>query len=198
MAASVVEDAAAMIDESACRHNPNYHIEVGGSVEGAKRAASVLAMLPVMAVIILIVLMFQLQSVQRLLLVISVVPLGLIGVVLAMLITNTPVGFIAVLGMIALIGMITRNSVVLIDQMDTTHSQRGQVVAGRHRRDRERLRPVFLTAGSTVLRHAADHSRSVLGSARLHRHRRPGGRRGADPRLPARTLRPLVPHSPQG
>jgi len=104
-----------------------------------------------MAVIILIVLMFQLQSVQRLLLVISVVPLGLIGVVLIMLITNTPVGFIAVLGMIALIGMITRNSVVLIDQIDLAIEEKGRTWQSVIDTTAQRLRPVFLTAGSTVL-----------------------------------------------
>ena len=151
MAAGVVEDAAAKVDELRAA-NPNYHIEVGGTVEGAEEGlASVVAMLPVMAVIILIVLMFQLQSVQGLLLVISVVPLGLIGVVLAMLITNTPVGFIAVLGMIALIGMITRNSVVLIDQIDQKMEEEGKSWQGVIDVTAQRLRPVFLTAGSTVL-----------------------------------------------
>jgi multidrug efflux pump subunit AcrB len=151
MAASVVEAAAAKIDE--IRHaNPNYQIEVGGAVEGAEEGlGSVVEMLPVMGIIILIVLMFQLQSVQRLLLVISVVPLGLIGVVLIMLITNTPVGFIAVLGMIALIGMITRNSVVLIDQIDQAMEEKGKTWQGVIDVTAQRLRPVFLTAGSTVL-----------------------------------------------
>ncbi|MFD1327216.1 efflux RND transporter permease subunit [Mycoplana ramosa] len=151
MAAGVVEDAAAKIDELRAA-NPNYQIKVGGTVEGADEGlASVVAMLPVMAVIILIILMFQLQSVQRLLLVISVVPLGLIGVVLAMLITNTPVGFIAVLGMIALIGMITRNSVVLIDQIDQKMEEEGKSWQGVIDVTANRVRPVFLTAGSTVL-----------------------------------------------
>lgn len=151
LAAGVVEAAAAKIDELRAA-NPRYPIEVGGAVEGAEEGlASVVEMLPVMTVIILIVLMFQLQSVQRLLLVISVVPLGLIGVVLIMLITNTPVGFIAVLGMIALIGMITRNSVVLIDQIDLAIEQKGPTWDSVIDVTARRLRPVFLTAGSTVL-----------------------------------------------
>jgi multidrug efflux pump subunit AcrB len=150
-AASAVEDAASKIDELR-QANPIYPIEVGGAVEGAEDGlAAVVEMLPVMGVIILIVLMFQLQSVQRLLLVISVVPLGLIGVVLIMLITNTPVGFIAVLGMIALIGMITRNSVVLIDQIDLAIEEKGRTWQSVIDVTARRLRPVFLTAGSTVL-----------------------------------------------
>ncbi|QRM54393.1 efflux RND transporter permease subunit [Sinorhizobium sp. BG8] len=151
MAAGVVDAASGKIEELR-RANPNYQIEVGGAVEGAEEGlASVVEMLPVMAIIILIVLMFQLQSVQRLLLVVSVVPLGLIGVVLIMLITNTPVGFIAVLGMIALIGMITRNSVVLIDQIDQRMEEKGKSWQGVIDVTAQRLRPVFLTAGSTVL-----------------------------------------------
>ena len=151
LAAGVVEAAAGKIDELR-KANPRYQIEVGGAVEGAEEGlASVVEMLPVMAIIILIVLMFQLQSVQRLLLVISVVPLGLIGVVLIMLITNTPVGFIAVLGIIALIGMITRNSVVLIDQIDIAMEEKGRTWRGVIDATAHRLRPVFLTAGSTVL-----------------------------------------------
>ncbi|KWV58448.1 ACR family transporter [Rhizobium altiplani] len=150
--ATDIVDAATPQIAALIRDNPNYLIEVGGSVEGAEDGlAAVVAMLPVMAVIILIVLMFQLQSVQRLILVVSVVPLGLIGVVLIMLITRVPVGFIAVLGMIALIGMITRNSVVLIDQIDRRMEEEGRSWQGVIDVTAQRLRPVFLTAGSTIL-----------------------------------------------
>lgn len=151
MAASVVDAAHEKIEQLR-RENPNFTIEVGGSVEGAETGlGSVLEMLPLMAIIMVIILIVQLQSVQRLILVISVVPLGVIGVVAIMLITNTPVGFIAVLGMIALIGMITRNSVVLIDQIDTRMAERGKTWQGVVDVTAERLRPVFLTAGSTIL-----------------------------------------------
>ncbi len=150
--ATDIVDAATPQIAALIRDNPNYLIEVGGSVEGAEDGlAAVVAMLPVMAVIILIVLMFQLQSVQRLILVVSVVPLGLIGVVLIMLITRVPVGFIAVLGMIALIGMITRNSVVLIDQIDRRMEEGGRSWQGVIDVTAQRLRPIFLTAGSTIL-----------------------------------------------
>lgn len=73
------------------------------------------------------------------------VPLGLIGVVLIMLVRNTPVGFIA------LIGMITRNSVVLIDQIDTRTEQTGKSWQDVIDVTAARVRPVFLTAGSTIL-----------------------------------------------
>src|SRR5258708_12874665 len=67
----------------------------------------------------LIVLMIQLQSFSRLFLVLSVAPFGLIGVVAALLIAGKPLGFVAILGVLALVGMIVRNSVILVDQIDT-------------------------------------------------------------------------------
>ncbi len=151
LAASVVEEAEPRIAQLRL-DNPSYKIEIGGSVEGAETGmASVTAMLPIMAIIMVVILMFQLQSVNRLLLVLSVVPLGLIGVVAIMLITNTPVGFIAVLGMIALIGMIIRNSVVLIDQIDKRIAEKGKSWQSVIDATANRVRPIFLTAGSTIL-----------------------------------------------
>ncbi|MCD2183800.1 efflux RND transporter permease subunit [Rhizobium sp. GN54] len=151
LAASVVEEAEPRIEQLR-RDNPGFSIEIGGSVEGAETGmASVTEMLPVMAIIMIIILMFQLQSLNRLLLVFSVVPLGLIGVVAIMLITSTPVGFIAVLGMIALIGMIIRNSVVLIDQIDKRIEEKGKTWQSVIDATANRVRPIFLTAGSTIL-----------------------------------------------
>ncbi|MDI7861614.1 efflux RND transporter permease subunit [Rhizobiaceae bacterium n13] len=151
LAEGVVSEAEPKIEELR-RDNPDYQIEIGGAVEGAETGlSSVTEMLPIMAIIMVIILMFQLQSFQRLLLVLSVVPLGLIGVVAIMLVTNTPVGFIAVLGMIALIGMIIRNSVVLIDQIETTIAQRGKAWQSVIDATANRVRPIFLTAGSTIL-----------------------------------------------
>jgi multidrug efflux pump subunit AcrB len=94
---------------------------------------------------------FQLQSFMRMALVVSVAPLGLIGVVLAMLTTRTPMGFVAILGIIALGGMIIRNSVILIDQI-TTDLDRGLspwdavIDATLHR-----FRPILLTAAAAIL-----------------------------------------------
>ncbi|NNC00891.1 efflux RND transporter permease subunit, partial [Corallococcus exiguus] len=92
-----------------------------------------------------------LQSFSRLALVISVAPLGLIGVVVAMLTTNTPMGFVATLGIIALIGMIIRNSVILVDQIEHNHGAgmdtwNAVIEAAQHR-----LRPILLTASAAIL-----------------------------------------------
>ena len=99
---------------------PGYTVAVGGTVEeSGKSLASVAAVLPYAGLLMLIILMVQLQSASRLFLVLSVAPFGLIGVVLALLLARKPMGFVAILGIIALVGMIVRNSVILVDQIET-------------------------------------------------------------------------------
>jgi multidrug efflux pump subunit AcrB len=96
-------------------------------------------------------LMIQLHSVQKMFLVASVAPLGLIGVVLALVPTGTPMGFVAILGILALIGIIIRNSVILVTQIDE-FEQKGYapwdavVEATEHRR-----RPILLTAAAASM-----------------------------------------------
>ena len=129
-----------------------YHIAVGGSVEeSAKAEASVMAVLPMALLLMLTVLMLQLQSFNRLFLVVSVAPLGLIGVVAALLVADKPMGFVALLGVLALTGMIVRNSVILVDQIQTEeahgrHPWEAVVEATAHR-----FRPILLTAAAAIL-----------------------------------------------
>jgi len=104
-----------------------------------------------MIFLMLTILMVQLQSFQKMFLVISVAPLGLIGVVMALLPTGTPIGFLAILGIIALSGMIIRNSVILIDQIDMDlarglHPWDAVIDATTHR-----LRAIVLTAAAASL-----------------------------------------------
>jgi len=127
-------------------------IEAGGTIEeSAKGLTSIVAVFPIMIMLMLIILMVQLQSFQKMFLVISVAPLGLIGVVLALLPTGTPMGFVAILGIIALSGMIIRNSVILIDQIDM------DMARGLHPWDAvidattNRFRPIVLTAAAASL-----------------------------------------------
>ena len=129
-----------------------YQVVEGGSVEeSAKGQASVLAVFPIVLVLMLTVLMIQMQNFSRLFLVCSVAPLGVIGVVLALLITQKPMGFVAMLGTVALIGMIIRNSVILIDQIEVERT------AGRTGWDAVvtaslvRFRPIILTAQAMIL-----------------------------------------------
>lgn len=150
--AAVVAHLQPKLDVLRAKLPAGYRVEVGGIVEdSAKAQASVAAVVPTMLIIMLTVLMMQLQSFSRLILVISVAPLGLIGIVVAMLSTNTPMGFIATLGVIALIGIIIRNSVILIDQIDSNRAT-GQdgwnavIDATMHR-----VRPILLTAAAAML-----------------------------------------------
>ena len=129
-----------------------YAVAVGGTLEeSGKSQHSVLAVVPLMLFLTLTILMIQLQSFQRLILVLSVAPLGLIGVVAALLLADRPLGFVAILGVLALIGMIARNSVILIDQIEH------EVARGLSRWDAvveatsHRFRPITLTAAAAIL-----------------------------------------------
>ncbi|HTR06594.1 MAG TPA: efflux RND transporter permease subunit [Paraburkholderia sp.] len=131
---------------------PGYRIEVGGSVEeSAKGEASIYAQLPVLAVAVLMLLMIQLQSLARVMMVVLTAPLGLIGVVIALLVFRQPFGFVAMLGVIAMFGIIMRNSVILVDQIETDiragHKRFDAVVGATVRR----FRPIMLTAAAAVL-----------------------------------------------
>jgi len=132
--------------------SPAYAIATGGTVEeSAKSQASVIAVLPLMLFIMLTALMVQLQSFQRLLLVLTVAPLGLIGVVAALLISGKPLGFVALLGVLALIGIITKNAVILVGQIDNEREQGKSVWDAAMDASSSRFRPIMLTAISTVL-----------------------------------------------
>jgi multidrug efflux pump subunit AcrB len=151
-AATVVQDLAPKLAALRVSLPSGYHVEVGGTVEeSAKGETSVIAVAPVMLILMLTVLMIQLQSFSRLFLVLSVAPLGLIGVVGALLLADKPMGFVAMLGVLALTGMIARNSVILIDQIETERAH------GRHPWDAvveataHRFRPILLTAAAAIL-----------------------------------------------
>jgi multidrug efflux pump len=132
---------------------PGYRIEIGGAVEESDKAnASLFAIFPVMLAVMLSVLMVQLQSFARLFLVFLTAPLGIVGAVPALLLAGLPFGFVALLGLIALAGMIMRNSVILVDQIDRDfatgqHSLAEAIVAATLRR----ARPVVLTAFAAIL-----------------------------------------------
>ena len=107
--------------------------------------------MPLMLILILIVLMIQLQSFSRLFLVLSVAPLGLIGVVAALLIADKPLGFVALLGVLALTGMIARNSVILIDQIETERAHGREPWDAVVEATAHRFRPILLTASAAIL-----------------------------------------------
>lgn len=129
-----------------------YDITVGGSVEDStKSQASVAAVFPITIVLMMTVLMVQMQNFSRLALVLSVAPLGVIGVVLALLTVQKPMGFVSLLGVLALIGMIVRNSVILVHQIqvekEAGHSDWNAIVEAALLR----FRPIMLTAVAAIL-----------------------------------------------
>jgi multidrug efflux pump subunit AcrB len=104
-----------------------------------------------MLLLMVVFLMAQLHSFSRLALVLSVVPMGLIGIVIALLVFGQPLGFVAILGILALFGMIARNAVILIEQIETERAQRPQIWDAVVEATLSRFRPIMLTAISTVL-----------------------------------------------
>jgi multidrug efflux pump subunit AcrB len=129
-----------------------YRIEIGGAVEeNAKAQGSINAQMPLLLVAVLVFLMIQLQSFSRVLMVLLTAPLGLIGVVIALLLFRMPFGFVAMLGTIAMFGIIMRNSVILVDQIEQDiragHARFEAVIGATVRR----FRPITLTAAAAVL-----------------------------------------------
>lgn len=129
-----------------------YSIETGGAIEESVKAdTAIQAVMPVMLLLWAVFLMIQLQSFSRMFMVVLTAPLGMIGVSLALLVTGAPFGFVATLGVIALAGMIMRNSVILVDQIDRdirAGEPRWQAIINATVR---RTRPVVLTALAAIL-----------------------------------------------
>ena len=151
-AATVVQALAPKIEALTASLPSGYHIAVGGTVEESSKAeSSVAAVLPLMLILILTVLMIQLRSFNRLFLVLSVAPLGLIGVVAALLLADKPLGFVALLGVLALTGMIARNSVILIDQIEKEKAHGRDPWDAVIEATTHRFRPILLTAAAAIL-----------------------------------------------
>src|SRR5262249_13152229 len=131
---------------------PAYRIEPGGAFEeSAKGNASIFKLFPLMVIVMLTLLMIQLQNFSRLFLVFLTAPLGIVGASLGLNVATQPFGFVALLGLIALAGMIMRNAVILVDQIET------DVAHGLTRKEAiveatvRRARPVILTALAAIL-----------------------------------------------
>lgn len=150
--ATVVNELAEKMDQLRTTLPGGYLLEVGGAVEeSAKGQTSVNAGMPLFLAVVFTLLMLQLKSISRSFIVFLTAPLGLIGVVLFLLLFNKPFGFVAMLGTIALSGMIMRNSLILIDQIEQ------DIRSGQNQWDAildatvRRFRPIILTALAAVL-----------------------------------------------
>ena len=150
--ATLVRQIEPTLNEIKARLPDGYLLEVGGTVEDAERGQkSVNAGMPLFIVVVLSLLMIQLRSFSRTVMVFLTAPLGLIGVTLFLLVFRQPFGFVAMLGTIALAGMIMRNSVILVDQIEqdiASGLDRWQAIIEATVR---RFRPIVLTALAAVL-----------------------------------------------
>ncbi|MFN6995131.1 MAG: efflux RND transporter permease subunit, partial [Aquincola tertiaricarbonis] len=140
------------LNELRQRMPPGYTIEIAGAVEeSSKGQGSIAAGVPLMLFIIFTLLMLQLQSFSRSVLVFLTGPLGIAGVAGALLLLNRPFGFVALLGVIALMGMIMRNSVILIDQIEHDRARGVPTWTAVVESAVRRFRPIVLTAAAAVL-----------------------------------------------
>ncbi len=173
-----------------------YLLETGGTVEDSARGQdSIKAGMPLFLIVVATLLMLQLRSFSRAAMVLVTAPLGIIGVTLFLLLFRVPFGFVAMLGTIALAGMIMRNSVILVDQIqqdiDAGHDRWHAIIDATVRR----FRPIVLTALAAVL------AMIPLSRSAFYRldgggdHGRTDRRHGVDPGVPAGAVRGLVPRA---
>lgn len=149
---TIVTALAPAIAEFSDRLPALYEVQVGGTVESsAESQKPIAAVVPVMLLIMLTLVMVQMQSFRLMFVVLAVAPLGLIGVVAALLPAGAPMGFVAILGVLALIGILIRNSIILFQEV------KDLLAAGRNKWDAvfeasdSRARPILLTAAAASL-----------------------------------------------
>ena len=150
--ATVTKEVWPQLDELQKRMPAGYRIEIAGAVEeSSKGQGSIAAGVPIMLFITFTLLMLQLQSFSRAMLVFLTGPLGIAGVAAALLLLNRPFGFVALLGVIALMGKIMRNSVILIDQIEQDRARGVPDWSAIVESAVRRFRPIVLTAAAAVL-----------------------------------------------
>lgn len=147
--ATVVAELAPSIEALKKELPKRYKVEVGGAVEeSAKGQGPILAVIPIMLLVMATVLMLQLQSFQLLFMVVVVAPLGLIGVVAALVPSGAPLGFVAILGVLALVGILIRNSVILVMQIEELRQEGMDGWSAVIEATEHRMRPIMLTAAA--------------------------------------------------
>ena len=149
---TVMDQLAPKVAEFTKELPAGYSVAIGGSVEeSAKSQAPIVAVVPLMLFVMATVLMIQLQSFHRLFLVFAVAPLAVIGVVMALLPSGAPLGFVAILGVLALIGILVRNSVILIVQIEDLRKEGRPAWDAVVEATEHRMRPILLTAAAASL-----------------------------------------------
>ncbi len=149
---TVVSHLAGAVEDFRATLPAAYSVEVGGSVESSTESqAPIVAVVPIMVLVMLTLVMVQMQSFRLMFVVLAVAPLGLIGVVAALLPAGAPLGFVAILGVLALIGILIRNSVILFQEVkDLLERGRTRWEAVFEASD-SRARPILLTAAAASL-----------------------------------------------
>ncbi|RNF81932.1 efflux RND transporter permease subunit [Montanilutibacter psychrotolerans] len=150
--ASVMAEISPTLDAIRAGLPYGYTVNVGGSVEDSARGQdSIKAGMPLFLFVVFTLLMLQLRSFSRSVMVLLTAPLGVIGVVLFLLVFRVPFGFVALLGTIALAGMIMRNSVILVDQIEQDRSEGAEPWKAIVEATVRRFRPIVLTALAAIL-----------------------------------------------
>ena len=150
--ATLVSDLAPAVAAFSATLPAGYHVDVGGSVEeSALSQQPIIAVVPIMILIMLLLVMIQMQSFRLMAIVLAAAPLGLIGVVVALLASGAPLGFVAILGVLALVGILIRNSIILVHEIqELLHRGRDRWTAVFEASD-SRARPILLTAAAASL-----------------------------------------------
>lgn len=150
--ATVSNDLKPAIEKFSAQLPHGYSVSEGGAVEEAQKGSqSIFDVIPLMLCSMITLLMLQLRSFSRVAIAVIIAPFGLIGVVIAMLTTATPLGFVAQLGIIALAGMVIRNAVILIEEVDANHKNGLSAVESITHAAVHRARPILLTACAAIL-----------------------------------------------
>lgn len=150
--ATVTDQLNPLFNPIRAKMPPGYRVEIAGAVEeSSKGQGSIAVGAPLMLFIMFTLLMLQLQSFSRAVLVFLTGPMGIAGVAAALLLLNRPFGFVALLGVIALMGMIMRNSVILIDQIEQDRARGVPTWDAVVEASVRRFRPIILTAAAAVL-----------------------------------------------
>jgi multidrug efflux pump subunit AcrB len=150
--ATIVAGLAARIAAFNAELPAGYHVQIGGTVESsADSQAPIAAVVPLMLLIMLTLIMIQMQSFRLAFVVICVAPLGLIGVVAALVPSGAPLGFVAILGVLALIGILIRNSIILVDEIEVLRAKGRSAWQAVFEASDARARPILLTAAAASL-----------------------------------------------
>jgi len=149
---TVVKELEPAVQAFRAKLPPGYAVDIAGTAEeSGKSQGPIAAVVPLMLFVMATILMIQLQSFQRLFLVVAVAPLGLIGVVAALVPSGAPLGFVAILGVLALIGILIRNSVILIMQIEELIAEGVDKWTAVIEASEHRMRPIALTAAAASL-----------------------------------------------